>query len=76
MWGAFISLISVWFFKWPGRPIIEEAEGDYDCVANLVAWKLPAGEVGNIAVLRIQTAAEGVNSFILQFYDQRNPLDV
>jgi hypothetical protein len=29
-----------------------------------------------IARLRIQTAAEGVNGFILQVCDSRNPLDV
>jgi hypothetical protein len=51
-------------FKWPGRPIIEEAKGDFYCVANLSAWKFPAGEAGNIAGLRIQIAAKGVNSFI------------
>jgi hypothetical protein len=45
-------------FKWPGRPITEEVKGDFDCVANLVAWKFPAGEAGNISGLRIQTAAK------------------
>jgi hypothetical protein len=50
--------------------------GDFDCVANLVAWKFPAGEAGNIARLRIQTDAKGVNSFILRVCDPRNLLDV
>jgi hypothetical protein len=58
LWGTFIILISVWVFKWPGRPIIEEVKGDFDCVANLAARKFPAGEAGNIAWLRIQTAAK------------------
>jgi hypothetical protein len=43
--------------------MIEEVKGDFDCVANLVAWKFPAGEAGNIAGLRIQTATKGVNGF-------------
>jgi hypothetical protein len=55
---------------------MEEIMGDFDCVTNIAAWKFPAGEAGNIAGLRIQTAAEGVNSFILQFCDPRNLLDV
>ena len=55
---------------------MEEIKGDYDCVANLVAWKLPTGAAGNIAGLRIQTAAKGVNGFILQVCEPRNPLDV
>jgi hypothetical protein len=56
--------------------MIEEVKGDFDCVANLVAWKFPAGEAGNITGLRIQTAAQGVNSFILQVCYSRNSLDV
>jgi hypothetical protein len=38
--------MSLWVFKWPGRPIIEEIEGDVDCVANFVDWKLSAGAAG------------------------------
>ena len=63
-------------FKWPGRPIMEEIKGDFECVTNISAQKFPAGEAGNIAWRRIQTAAKGVNDFILQVCDPRNLLDV
>ena len=63
-------------FKWPGGPAIEKIKGDSDCVTNIAARKFPTGPAGNIAGLRIQTAAKGVNSFILQVCDPRNPLDV
>jgi len=63
-------------FKWPSRPTIEEIKGDFECVTNIAAWKFPAGEAENIVGLRIQTATEGVNSFILQVCDPRNLLDV
>jgi hypothetical protein len=43
--------------------MIEKVKGDFDCVSNLVTWKFPAGEAGNIAGLRIQTATKGVNGF-------------
>jgi hypothetical protein len=44
-------------------PTIEEVKGDFDCVANFAAWKFPTGPAGNIAQLRIQTAAKSVNGF-------------
>jgi hypothetical protein len=33
-------------FKWPRRPTIEEVKGVFDCVANIVAWKLPTWAAG------------------------------
>jgi hypothetical protein len=27
-------------------PTFEEVKGDYDCVANIVAWKFPMGLTG------------------------------
>jgi hypothetical protein len=44
-------------------PTIEEVKGDFDRIANFAAWKFPTGPAGNIAKLRIQTAAKSVNGF-------------
>jgi len=44
-------------FKWPSRPTVEEAKGDFDLIAKSLVLKLPAGAAGSFG------GAEDTNSY-------------
>jgi hypothetical protein len=44
--------------------LLRKSMGDYDCVANIVAWKFPTGPTRKYSGLRIQIAVKGVNGFV------------